>query len=126
MEQEGNRLVRYGPNAERLGTVTRNCPVPAGRRPGYAAGMKPPPFRWFLAPAFVAAGLVAWLPLRLGGVHGYQTPALTLALAWFALFAPGLLLYRRRALGLLLAAPPALFWLYMVGGALACDGGRCG
>lgn len=86
--------------------------------------MKPPPFLWFLAAAVVAAGLVIWLPLRIGGVHGYQTPALVAMLAWFALFALGLAWYRRRALWLLLASPPALFWLYAVGGALVCDG-RC-
>lgn len=87
--------------------------------------MKPPPFPWYLAAAFVAAGLVASLPFRIGGVHGYQTPALILALAWLALFALGVALYRRRALWLLLAAPPALFWLSMAGAALLCDG-RCG
>jgi membrane associated rhomboid family serine protease len=88
--------------------------------------MKPPPFAWFLAFAFVAAGLVAWLPVRLGGVHGYQTPALALSLAWFGLFALGLRGYGRRALLILPAAPPALFWLLLIGAALACDGGRCG
>ena len=85
-----------------------------------------PPFAWFLAAAFVAAALVAWLPFQLGGVHGYQAPALALSLAWFALFALGLARYRRRGLWLLLAAPPALFWLALLGAALACDGGRCG
>jgi hypothetical protein len=88
--------------------------------------MTRPPFAWFLAFAFVAAALVAWLPFRIGGVHGYQTPALVAMLAWFALFALGLLLYRRRALWLLLASPPALFWMALIGAALACDGGRCG
>jgi|GEM_PF-4396121 len=88
--------------------------------------MKRPPFAYYLIAAFLAATLVAWLPFHLGGVHGYQTPALWTALAWFALFALGLRLYGRRALWLLLAAAPALFWLYLVGGALICDGGRCG
>jgi len=86
--------------------------------------MKPPPFRWFLAAAFVAAGLVIWLPFRIGGVHGYQTPALVATLAWLALFALGLLLYRRRALWLLLAAPAAAFWLVLLAPALSCNG-RC-
>ena len=85
--------------------------------------MKRPPFALYLIAAFVAAGLVAWLPIYLGDVHGYQTPALLLMLAWFALFALGLALYRRRALWLLLAAPPALFWLFMVGSALVCARG---
>jgi hypothetical protein len=76
--------------------------------------MKPPPFPWFLAAAFVAAGLVLWLPFRIGGVHGYQTPALVATLAWLALLALGLALYRRRALWLLLAAPPALFWVCLL------------
>jgi hypothetical protein len=87
--------------------------------------MKRPSFTLYLIAAFVAAALVAWLPVHLGGVHGYQTPALWAALAWLALFALGLYLYRRRALWLLLAAAPALFWLVMVSGALICDG-RCG
>jgi hypothetical protein len=87
--------------------------------------MKRPFFAWYLIAAFVAAGLVAWLPVQLGGVHGYQTPALWMALAWCAMFALGLRLYRHRALWLLLAAPPALFWLVLVGGALVCPRG-CG
>lgn len=87
--------------------------------------MRPPPFAWFLAAAFVAAGLVLWLPFRIGGVHGYQTPALVAMLAWLALFALGLALYRRRALWLLLAAPPALLWLVLVGVWTVCARG-CG
>jgi len=88
--------------------------------------MKPPPFRWYLVAGIVAAGLVLWLPFRIGGVHGYQTPALIAMLAWFALFALGLLLYRRRALWLLLAAPPAaLLWLFLVGLWVVCAHG-CG
>lgn len=87
--------------------------------------MQPPPFPWFAALAAAAAALVAWLPLHLGGLHGYQAPALALALAWLALFALGLALYGRGALWLLLAAPPALLWLFVTGAALVCDG-RCG
>jgi len=87
--------------------------------------MPRPPFASFLAFAFVAAALVAWLPFRIGGVHGYQTPALVAMLAWFALFALGLLLYRRRALWLLLAAPPALIWLALIGLWVVCARG-CG
>jgi hypothetical protein len=87
--------------------------------------MKRPPFAWFLAGAFVAAGLVAWLPIHIGGIHGYQTSALALALAWLGLFAFGLVLYRRRGLWLLLTAPPALVWLFFVGAALVCARG-CG
>jgi hypothetical protein len=86
--------------------------------------MKRPLFAYYLTATFIAAALVAWLPVHLGGVHGYQTPALWAALAWLALLALGLYLYRRRALWLLLAAPPAVFWLFIVGGALVCDG-RC-
>ena len=82
--------------------------------------MKPPPFRWFLAAAFVAAGLVAWLPLYIGGPHNFLQPAVPLALAWLAMFALGLVLYRRRAFWLLLAAPPALLWLTVTGTTLAC------
>jgi hypothetical protein len=88
--------------------------------------MTRPPFAWFLAFACVAAAPVAWLPIQLGGVHGSQTLGFALALAWFGLFALGLRLYGRRALLILPAAPPALFWLILVGAALACDGGRCG
>lgn len=88
--------------------------------------MARPSFRWYLAAAFLASLLTAWLPLRLGGVHGYQEPALALSLAWLAMFAFGFPLYGRRALWLLVTAPPALFWLTLVGAALACDGGRCG
>ena len=84
-----------------------------------------PPFAWFLAAAFALSVLVALLPIWLGGVHGYQNVALALALAWLGLFLAGLALYRRRALWLLLTAPPALFWLALIGIALAC-GGRCG
>jgi membrane associated rhomboid family serine protease len=87
--------------------------------------MKPPPFPWFFAAAAVGAVLVAWLPLRIGGVHNYQDPALIAMLAWFAWFALALLLYRRRALWLLLAAPPALFWLVLLGTATVCARG-CG
>lgn len=87
--------------------------------------MQPPPFPWFAVLAVAAAALVAWLPLHLGGLHGYQAPALALAFAWLALLALGLAWYRRRALWLLLAAPPALFWLALIGTALICDG-RCG
>lgn len=84
-----------------------------------------PPFAWFLAFAFALSVLVAWLPIRLGGIHGYQNVALALALAWLGLFLAGLRLYRRRALWLLLTAPPALAWLVLIGIAQACDG-RCG
>lgn len=87
--------------------------------------MQPPPFPWFAAAAVAAAALVAWLPLHLGGLHGYQAYALALSLAWLALFALGLALYGRRALWLLPASPPALFWLVVVSTALICDG-RCG
>jgi hypothetical protein len=87
--------------------------------------MTRPPLTWFLLGAFVAAGMVAWLPVHVGGVHGYQTLALVMALAWLSLFTLGLGLYGRRGLWLLLASPPALFWLYAVGGALVCARG-CG
>ena len=84
--------------------------------------MSRPPFAWFLIGALVAAGLVAWLPIHLRGVHGYQDIALQLSLGWVALVGLGLALYGRRGLWLLLASPPALFWLYLVVGALVCDG----
>jgi hypothetical protein len=85
-----------------------------------------PPFAWYFATGIAAAVLVPVLPVWIGGVHGYQSPALLLTTAWFALFALGLVLYGRRALWLLIASPPALLWLYVVGMAIICDGGRCG
>lgn len=88
--------------------------------------MSRPSFPLYLGIGVVAAGLVAWLPFQLGGIHGYQTPALILMLAWLGIFALAFTLYGRRAWWLLLASPPALFWLFILGGALICDGGRCG
>jgi len=42
--------------------------------------MSRPRFAWFLIGAFAAAGVVAWLPIQLGGVHGYQDSALLVSL----------------------------------------------
>jgi hypothetical protein len=87
--------------------------------------MSGPPFRLYLIAAFVMAALLVWLPFQLGGLHGYQSPALLLTFAWLALLALGFVLYGRRALWLLLASPPALFWVVVLGGAVVCARG-CG
>jgi hypothetical protein len=36
---------------------------------------KSPLFRLYLISAFIIGILTAWLPFRLGGIHGYQGPA---------------------------------------------------
>jgi hypothetical protein len=87
--------------------------------------MTRPPFWLYLIAAFGMAALSVWLPFYIGGIHGYQSPAFYLTLAWFTLFAGGLALYGRRGLWLLLASPPAFFWMFLLGGAVICARG-CG
>ena len=84
-----------------------------------------PPFTLFLIVSLMAGGAVFWLPFGLGGLHDYQDWALFLSLLWVAWFALGLRLYGRRGWWLLLASPPAFYWLFVTLGAVVCARG-CG